>query len=126
MCKGLCVSDNLIRFFCVLRCFTRKCGRIRRRIVLFTMTYGRNTQRIWLERLAYIVVYDTAIYDRNTVASKRAIYGPYTVVIIACTAVYAGINGCVRPFTVAVIIHLGCSELNHILQFLAPCGCCHQ
>ena len=57
--------------------------------------------------LKYTIVYGTAIYGRNTVPTKRVIYGPYTVVSMPFTVVYVNVYGCIRPFTVVVLLDLG-------------------
>jgi hypothetical protein len=50
-------------------------------------------------------------HGRNTVPTKRAIYGQYTAVNIAFTAVHARVNGRLRLFTFVVLIDSG-SEKN--------------
>jgi len=57
--------------------------------------------------LKYTIVYGTAIYGRSTVPTKRVIYGPYTVVSMPFTVVYVNVYGCIRPFTVVVLLDLG-------------------
>ena len=63
--------------------------------------------RFQRKRCSFFAVYDTASYDRNTVHTKRVIYGPYTVVILSVTAVYVIVDGSLRSFTIVVMIDLG-------------------
>jgi hypothetical protein len=53
------------------------------------------------------IVYDTTIYDRNTVDMKRVIYGPFTIVIITITVGYVNVNDRILSFTIVVSIDLG-------------------
>ncbi len=53
------------------------------------------------------IVYDTTIYDRNTVDLKRVIYGPFTIVIITITVGYVNVNDRILSFTIVVSIDLG-------------------
>ncbi len=59
------------------------------------------------------IVYDTTIYDRNTVDLKRVIYGPFTIVIITITVGYVNVNDRILSFTIVVSIDLGTRKLKH-------------
>jgi hypothetical protein len=56
----------------------------------------------------YSIVYDTTIYDRNTVDMKRLLYGPFTIVIITITVGYVNVNDRILSFTIVISIDLGC------------------
>jgi hypothetical protein len=76
-------------------------------------TEGTNLEAL-LYRLRgmYSIVYDTTIYDRNTVDMKRVLYGPFTIVIITITVGYVNVNDCILSFTIVVSIDLGNLEIN--------------
>jgi hypothetical protein len=63
------------------------------------------------------IVYDTTIYDRNTVDMKRVIYGPFTVVIITITVGYVNVNDRILSFTIVVSIDLGMDIHIMVLKY---------
>ena len=70
------------------------------------------------KRHRYSAVYDTAWYDRNTVPTKRVIYGPFTIVNVSFTAVYVVVNDCLRSFTIVVLMDMG-KRRENILKSVA-------
>ena len=62
----------------------------------------------------FLVVYDTTTYDRITVLTKRAKYGPYTTVSMPFTVVYVIVNGRKLSLTIVVIIDLGIFLLTKV------------
>ncbi len=56
------------------------------------------------------VVYNTTLYDCNTVLAKRVMNRSYTVVIFSFTAVYVIFNCGIRSFTLVVMLDLGINE----------------
>jgi hypothetical protein len=77
---------------------------------------GRITAVKRLLTTLYFVVNDTTGYGRNTVAIKRAIHGPVTVVNIAFTAVYVNVHVRIRSFTFVVMMDLGVRHIIHIIN----------
>jgi hypothetical protein len=65
------------------------------------------------------IVYDTTIYDRNTVDMKWVFYGPFTIVIITLTVGYVNVNDCILSFTIVVSIDLG--KLRNFMEDLRAC-----
>ena len=59
------------------------------------------------KRLAVRIGHDTASNGRNTVATKRTLHGPFTVVIMTFTTVHSSVNSMVPSFTTVVMLDLG-------------------
>ncbi len=65
----------------------------------------------------YFVVYDTTIYDRNTVYMKRVLYGPFQIVIITIAVGYVDVIDRILSFTIVVSIDLGMDIHIMVLKY---------
>jgi hypothetical protein len=93
--------DGCIRLITLIYGSKRCC------ILPCTSKYDRFTARISLEITGVLRRIRTAIYGRNTVPTKRVSHGPYTVVIIMYTDVFAKVNNRKLSFAIVVTLDLG-------------------
>jgi hypothetical protein len=85
---------------------------------------GRNTAVKLLLTTLCFVVNETTRYGRNTIATKRVIDGPFTVVNIAFTAVHVIVYVRIRSFTFVVTIDLGIFVIIYVFVFLERMKLC--